>query len=702
MAAAAVVVVIGKLLQKKTLQCIRNPLGGSLHTQLVALVMAISVLSIAVLGVISIDIGQRVLKDDAAQRLNLIASDRMQTLKSIWNLRVEQVESLARNPTIMSLLLRSEMPGEAAGSESQLESAAAKETIANFEAMTKGRDTSYIEVQIANAAGQILVSAAGDQSPQGEGRGGQNGATLSQDVIARAAQRAFYTIEFDEGRGEAVLMAVAPVRAPSELSSSSSSSVAGYVVLVRDLNVINRILADKMFLGKTGETYLVNGDGLMITDSRFMAGARHNQLLLLDTPPVQECFRNSADVNGASYPNYRGTIVFGASSCEKDLGIVLVSEVGSTELFAPLVVLQSQYLLITAAIIVAAAAASFFLSLSILKPLQSLRKTMGRVQTGRFEKVDIVRRDEIGELAASFNTMVEEIGIKTKKLHLKNDILSFMSSRLQVQADELVKADREKEEFSEMISHELKTFLSPIIGYSELLLDGTFGEINPAQKNQLRVVLEKAWSLLYLTQNMIDARQLEYGVMKMSVSSQVSAKKLVEECVGRSLPVAKSRGVRLLISKADDVMFNCDPQRILQVLDNLVNNAIKALPDGERRTEALVEISAVAAKGQKAKEGRDKEGGSSDNDDGHDQAIVFSVRDNGVGIPEDKQRDLFKKFYQVDKSLTREAGGRGLGLVISKGIVQAHNGKIWFESKPGEGSTFHFSIPLGLDQSRRL
>jgi signal transduction histidine kinase len=203
---------------------------------------------------------------------------------------------------------------------------------------------------------------------------------------------------------------------------------------------------------------------------------------------------------------------------------------------------------------------------------------------------------------------------------------------------------------------------------------------------------------------MIDARQLEYGVMKMSVSSQVSAKKLVEECVGRSLPVAKSRGVSLLISKADDVMFNCDPQRILQVLDNLVNNAIKAMPDGERRTQALVEISAVAAKGQK-KEG--EKGGSGDNDDGdggdgHGQAIVFSVRDNGVGIPEDKQHDLFKKFYQVDKSLTREAGGRGLGLVISKGIVQAHNGKIWFESKPSEGSTFYFSIPLGLDQSRRL
>jgi signal transduction histidine kinase len=632
-------VIIRKLLQKTR---IRNPAGGSLHTQLIALVMAISVLSTAALAIISIDIGQKVLKEDAAQRLNLIASNKMQTLKSIWDLRGEQAESLAQNPNIVSFM----RSGASEGRE-----LAARETIADFEVLTKGKDSTYVEVRIADASGKVLVS--GDRS--------QEGIMLSQDMIARATQRPFYTVVFDESRQMAVLMTAAPVRSPSD------PSAAGYVVLLRDLNVVNRLLADKMFLGNTGETYLVNGDGLMITDSRFVAGARHSQIV--DTPPVQECFRNSADVNGASYLDYRGVTVFGASNCEKNLGIVLVSEVDSTELFAPLVALQNQYLLITAAIVMAAAAASFFLSLSMLRPLQSLRKTMGHVQIGQFEKVNITRRDEIGELATSFNTMVEEIEIKTKKLGLRNAILSFMSSRLQAQADELIKADREKEEFSEMISHELKTFLSPIIGYSELLLDGTFGEINSLQKNQLRVVLEKAWSLLYLTQNIIDARQLEYGVLKMNLSPNVSAKKLIEECIARSLPVAKSRQMSL-VSDADEVLLACDRQRLIQVLDNLINNAIVATPN-ERKIR-VVEVSA-----------REKDG-----------QTVFSVKDNGVGIPKDKQRDLFKKFYQIDKSLTREVGGSGLGLAISKGIVEAHNGKIWFESKPGTGSTFFFSIPM--------
>ncbi|MEM2140254.1 HAMP domain-containing sensor histidine kinase [Nitrososphaera sp.] len=625
---------------------IRNPIGSSLHTQVVVLVMATSILSIAGLATISIDIGQKIIKDDAAQRMNVIASDRMQTLKNVWNLRVEQAESLARNPNVVSLL----QPSTQTSSEQ-----AARETVADFEALTKGRDATYVEVRISDSQGLVLV--AGDPA--------QEGTVLSREMMARASQRSYYAIGSVDSSSAALFVAAAPVRPQSD------SPVAGYVVLLRDLNDANRLLADKMFLGATGENYLVNNAGLMITDSRFVAGARNSQIV--DTPPVQECFRNSADVNGASYPSYRGVTVFGASSCEKSLGVVLVSEVDSAELFGPLVLLQNQYLLITAVIIFAAAGASFFLSVSILKPLQSLRKTMGHVQTGRFEKVDIERRDEIGELANSFNTMVEEIGIKTKRLHLKNDILSFMSSRLQVQADELIKADREKEEFSEMISHELKTFLVPIIGYSELLLDGTFGELTVPQKNQLKVVLEKAWSLLYLTQNIIDARQLEYGVLKMKMSAQVSAKKLVEECVSRSLPLAKLYALDI-VSDADDVYFVCDQQRILQVLDNLVNNAIKATKESNHR---MIEVSATK----------------------RDDHVLFSVKDNGIGIPEGKQRDLFKKFYQIDKSLTRQAGGSGLGLIISKGIVESHAGKIWFESKPGAGSTFYFSIPMTVQNS---
>ena len=628
---------------------VSNPLGGSFHTQLVALVMAISVLSVAVLASISINTNQQILKKDMTQRLNVMVSDKMQAIKNLWNLRLEQVESLAADDRIRSFLVDQPAPDVNNITNRVLE----------FVNLTKGKDSTYVEVRIADETGKVLFSTEAASAAAGT-------QIMQRDIFDRAFYGSFYTTDFDSSQGIAVLRAVAPVQ-------GLGTSPAGYVVLLRDLNFENQMLADRLFLGETGEMYLVNDSGLMITDSRFVKEAKYTQFV--DIPPVQECFRNGADVNGALYQSYRELTVFGASYCDRDIGIVLVSETTSTELFEPLLTLQYQYVLVTGVIIAAAGAAAFFLSLSILKPLQNLRTTMGVVQAGRFEKTDIARRDEIGDLATSFNTMVEEIGIRSKRLALKNDILSFMSSRLEVQADELKKADKEKEEFSVMVSHELKTFLVPVIGYSELLLDGTLGEINPGQKDKVKVILERAWSLLYLTQNILEARQLESGKIKMNMS-KTSAGSLVQECIVRAVPLTKSKDASMESSADDDVELWCDPLRIAQVLDNLVSNAIKAIP-----ADSLNKIVRVSAH-----KGPDH--------------VLFSVQDSGTGIAEDKRQHVFIKFYQVDKSLTRPAGGTGLGLAISKGIVEAHGGKMWFESKPGAGTTFYFSIPFTAEKPR--
>jgi signal transduction histidine kinase len=116
-------------------------------------------------------------------------------------------------------------------------------------------------------------------------------------------------------------------------------------------------------------------------------------------------------------------------------------------------------------------------------------------------------------------------------------------------------------------------------------------------------------------------------------------------------------------------MMKCDPERILQVINNLVSNAVKFVSDQNGR----IKVSARSENG----------------------SVVFVVEDNGIGIPKEKQQNLFKKFYQVDASLRRSTGGTGLGLAICKGIVEAHNGKIWVDSDEGRGTKFYFSIPIG-------
>jgi signal transduction histidine kinase len=157
---------------------------------------------------------------------------------------------------------------------------------------------------------------------------------------------------------------------------------------------------------------------------------------------------------------------------------------------------------------------------------------------------------------------------------------------------------------------------------------------------------------------------------------QVPVRELLERSVSAFKPMADAKSVKLesIITEgegAEKLQLYCDPDRIHQVLCNLISNAIKFVPPDE----GIIEVSAVPLIQDSS-------------------VVVFSVKDNGIGIPPEKQKGLFTKFYQVDTSLTRNVGGTGLGLTIAKGIVEAHGGKLWVESEQAKGSIFHFSIPM--------
>ena len=253
--------------------------------------------------------------------------------------------------------------------------------------------------------------------------------------------------------------------------------------------------------------------------------------------------------------------------------------------------------------------------------------------------------------------------------------LGTLNENLKKQAAQLRQLDKEKEEFSAMITHELKTPLVPVIGYSELLLDGTLGYLTEKQKQKLHTIHESASSLSRLISDLLDARKLELGKMKLLIAN-TAVKEMVEQCLEAIRLSAQSKGVTLSFSPSDnDLMVEVDSKRIQQVLNNLLTNALKFV------SPQTGEIEVVAAR-------------YSDGVDTSRHFVLFTVKDNGIGIPKEKQKNLFKKFYQADTSLTRNVGGTGLGLAISKGIVEAHEGKIWFESEEGRGSIFSFIIPV--------
>jgi signal transduction histidine kinase len=301
----------------------------------------------------------------------------------------------------------------------------------------------------------------------------------------------------------------------------------------------------------------------------------------------------------------------------------------------------------------AAGVFAYFVTRQIVIPIEHLKDTALLVAKGNLDvKARDESTDEIGQLAKTFNNMLNEV----KK-----------AAALQMETQILRQIDKDKEEFAAMISHELKTPLIPISGYAELFLDGSLGNITTVQKEKMHIIYENSIRLTGLIQDILDARKIELGKLKLDMRPEA-----IKEIVKRSLdifrPMAEQRGATL-IDKTDDIVVSCDPDRILQVLNNIISNAVKFVP-AQHGTISI----------------------NSRNDNG---MVMIGVSDNGIGIPKEKQKDLFKKFYQVDKSLTRKSGGTGLGLAISRGIIESHGGEIWVESEENHGTTVYFTIPGG-------
>ena len=170
-----------------------------------------------------------------------------------------------------------------------------------------------------------------------------------------------------------------------------------------------------------------------------------------------------------------------------------------------------------------------------------------------------------------------------------------------------------------------------------------------------------------LIQDMIDSYRIGLNKLKLDVK-EVRCNEIIDQCIESFRPLAEKQGIRL-DSKSKDVLVTCDPNRIQQVLSNLISNSIKYVV---QPSQGVITISTKL----------------------DDNYLVFTVKDNGAGIPKDKQSDLFRPFYQADTSLSRKPGGTGLGMSISKGLVELHGGRIWIESEEGKGTTVHFTIPI--------
>jgi two-component system sensor histidine kinase GlrK len=280
---------------------------------------------------------------------------------------------------------------------------------------------------------------------------------------------------------------------------------------------------------------------------------------------------------------------------------------------------------------------SILITRSITLPLSKMRDKTGEIARGVFEaNLNLPSPPEINELAQAFNSM---------------------STKLQ-------EVDRMKSDFFSLMSHELRTPLTSIKEGTNLFLEGKGGEVTERQKRLLTIVAEESNRLIELVNSLLDLSKLEAGIAAFQfIKSDLAP--LITRVIREIEPLAEAKGIRIKRDIQESPRVSMDTERILQVLQNLLGNAINSHRRGHYR-DIL----------------QPKEG-----------VVEVSVADTGPGIPKEQTAVIFDKFRQAVHEGSRKIQGTGLGLAIVKQIIQSHGGHVWVESAVGHGSTFKFTLP---------
>jgi two-component system, NtrC family, sensor histidine kinase GlrK len=276
---------------------------------------------------------------------------------------------------------------------------------------------------------------------------------------------------------------------------------------------------------------------------------------------------------------------------------------------------------------------------SITVPLSRMKKKTGEVARGIFEAdLDLPSPPEIGALARDFNIMCAK----------------------------LKEVDQIKSDFYSHMSHELRTPLTSIREGTNMFLEGLGGEVTEKQRELLTIISEESTRLIELVNPLLDLSRLEAGMVTFHFE-ETDLSSLIAQSVREVAPLAEAKNIRIERDMAEIPSVSVDAERILQVLRNLIGNALKFTPRGG---SMRVEVRP------------------------HEGAVHVSVTDTGPGISGEEINLIFEKFRQASQVVSRGFQGSGMGLAIVRHIINAHGGKVWVESEVGRGSTFTFALPV--------
>lgn len=303
-----------------------------------------------------------------------------------------------------------------------------------------------------------------------------------------------------------------------------------------------------------------------------------------------------------------------------------------------------------------------FIQRTILYRLALMNTEIREISEGRLD-ISVKGNDELSDICMSINDMLFQLETSKKRIEEYASGLKRDKNNLVASNKELKEIDKMKGDFLNMMSHELKTPLTAIFAYLDILEDSK-SRLKEDELKSLEALRRNSDSLKMLINNILEASRIDSGKFELVVQ-KMNLRDKIDKVVKNLDIIAKKKDIKLKtdLTDAPNEIY-VDEMRFDEIMNNLLSNAIKFTEKGE------IVVKAV-------KQGK---------------FVLISVKDSGVGIPKDKIPQLFQNFYQVDSSISRRYGGTGLGLSISKKLIELHGGRIWVESSD-KGSTFSFLLP---------
>jgi len=537
-------------------------------------------------------------------------------------------------------------------------------------------NSAYEVVGIFNSKGQI-VQAMSPYEPFSTSS--LNLAGISGDApifweTFRQAQNYVSSVDVDMKTTVNVVNLAVPIR-------DSKNQVTGVLFARVSLNFLIQIAARSQ-VGKTGYSYVIDHRSVLISET----GSKINPYLLPDLKgrsfvgELSKLALASGRESPLVYRGWRGEEVMGTGAIVRRVQWMVVVELPTAEAYAPVRSLIYVMGAVTTASALAAVGLGVAFARSITNPLKSLTSAATQMTSGILEtRVNIAASNELGKLANAFNSMASQLEVSFTKLEHQNAKLQQL--------------DKLKDEFLANTSHELRTPLNGIIGLTESLIDGATGQLPAPTISNLKIIASSGRRLSNLINDILDFSKLRHKNIELQIKP-VGIREIVDIVVTLSQPLIAAKNLQLINSVTREIpLVDADENRVQQILYNLIGNAIKFTDTG------TVEISANAIS-LNSPQFLDQENSVTS----QIQSLIvrsklqITVSDSGIGIAEDKLERIFESFEQADGSTAREYGGTGLGLAVTKQLVELHGGEIQVSSELGVGSQFTFSLPISKNQ----